>query len=114
MDTRQARQESIPEGAPPGVSFLSARLSLGACLGLAFLAVLIVLVGGLRLVERSTSETARLVGNVEGRYEPALRVSRDLEEAVTTFQRRVVGRSHAASADDLGDIQDSGARVLAA
>lgn len=114
MDRRQARPKRIAEWAPPGVSFLSARLSLGACLGLAFLAVLIVLIAGMRLVERSTSETARLVGSVESGYEPALRASRDLEEAVTTFQRRVVGRSHAASPEDIGDINDSGARVLAA
>ena len=114
MDTRQGRQLWIAEGSPAGISFLSARLSLGACLGLAFLAVLIVLVAGMRLVERSTSETARLVANVESRYEPALRVSRDLEEAVTAFQRRVVGPAHPASPSDVGDIRDSGSRVLEA
>jgi diguanylate cyclase (GGDEF)-like protein len=114
MDTIRGRRESIGERAFPGASFLTARLSLGACLGFAFLAVLIVLVVGTQLVERSTSETARLAGNVESRYEPALRVSRDLEEAVTTFQRRVVGRTRAPSPGDLGDINDSGARILLA
>jgi diguanylate cyclase (GGDEF)-like protein len=114
MDTRQTRQKQIADRPPPGVAFLSARPSLGACLGLALLAMLIVLVAGMRLVERSTSDTARLVGSVEGRYEPALRVSRNLEEAVTTFQRRVVGRRKPASGEDIAGIRDSAARVLAA
>src|SRR5258707_9178259 len=59
-----------------------ARLSFGAYLGLALLVVLAVLAAGMHFVQQSTSETARLAGSLEARYEPALRASRDVAESL--------------------------------
>lgn len=77
-----------------------ARPSLGACLGLAFLAVLGVLAAGMRLAQQSTGETVELVGSVESQYEPVLRASREVAEAVSAFERVVVDWTQIGSADD--------------
>ena len=94
-------------------SLFPVRLSLGALLGLAFLAVLTVLLAGMRIAQQSTGETARLVGAVESRYEPVLRLSRDLGDALTSFDRRVIGLSGTASADDHAAVGFSGTSLLA-
>jgi hypothetical protein len=100
--------EKLATAAPA----LSARPSLGTCLGLAFVAVLVVLVLGMRLVQQSTSKTAELAGNLETHYEPALRMSRDLAESLTEFERRVTELPRTTSSDDLVAVKSSGTRML--
>ena len=56
MDTRQIRQGGMTEQLGRAASAISARISLGACLGLAFVAVLVVLALGMSLVQQSTSK----------------------------------------------------------
>src|SRR5208283_2233128 len=110
--TRQIRQSGTTEQLKAAASVLSARPSLGACLGLAFVTVLVVLAPGMRLVQQSTSKTAELVGSLETHYEPALRMSRDLAESLTEFERRVTGLSRTTSSDNLVAVKSSGARML--
>ncbi len=112
MDTRQIRQSVMKKQQGPAASGLSARPSLGACLGLAFVAVLVVLALGMRLVQQSTSKTAELAGSLETHYEPALRMSRELAESLTEFERRVTALSRTISSDDLVAVEFSGTRML--
>ncbi len=112
MYTRQIRQSGTTEQLKAVASVLSARPSLGACLGLAFVTVVVVLALGMRLVQQSTSKTAELAGSLETHYEPALRMSRDLAESLTEFERRVTGLSRTTSSDDLVAVKSSGARML--
>lgn len=112
VDTRQIRQSGMTEQPRTAASALSARPSLGACLALAFVAVLLVLALGMRLVQQSTSRTAELAGSLETRYEPVLRMSRELAESVTEFERRVTALSRTMSSDDLVAVKFSGTRML--
>jgi len=112
VDTRQIRQSRMTEHLATAVSVLPARLSLGTGLGLAFVAVLVVLALGMRFVQQSTSKTAELAGSLETHYEPALRISRDLAESLTEFERRVTGLSRTTSSDDLVAVKSSGTRML--
>lgn len=112
MDTRQFRQSGMTEQLETAAFALSARPSLGTCLGLAFVVVLVVLALGMRLVQQSTSKTAELAGNLETHYEPALRMSRDLAESLTEFERRVTGLPRTTSSDDLVAVTSSGTRML--
>ncbi len=112
MDTGQAGQSGVGDGTPRWASVFRVRLSLASYLALAIVAVLGVFLVGMRIAQRSTSETAELVGAVESRFEPVLRLSRDLGEALTAFDRRVIGLSGSPSADDLGAARASGTRLL--
>jgi diguanylate cyclase (GGDEF)-like protein len=109
---RQSRPSRLTGAAATAASALWPRISLPACLGFAFVAVLAVLATGMRFVQQSTSETARLTGGLETRYEPALRTSRDLEESITAFERHVTGLSRTASSEDLAAVNASGMRML--
>jgi len=112
VDTRQIRQSGMTGQLGTAASALSARPSLGACLGLAFVAVLVVLALGMRLVQQSTSKTAELAGSLETHYEPALRMSRELADSLTEFERRVTALSRPVSPDDFVAVQFSGTRML--
>ena len=112
MDAQPSEQSgSAGAAARFAAIFFPVRLSLAACLGLAFVAVFVVLLFAMDLAQQSTSETARLVGGVESRYEPVLRMSRELGEAVTAFDRQVIGLSRAASPDDLAAVGASAAQL---
>ena len=114
MDVLRTEPIGIASGASRVATFLfPVRLSLAACLGLAFVAVFGVLLAGMHLAQQSTSETARLVAGVKSRYEPVLRLSRDLAEAVTAFDRRVSGLSRTASPDDLATVMAAATRMFA-
>jgi diguanylate cyclase (GGDEF)-like protein len=112
VDTRQIRQRGMTEKLATAAPVLSARPSLGTCLGLAFVAVLVVLALGMRSVQQSTSKTAELAGHLETHYEPALRMSRDLAESLTEFERHVTGLSRTMSSDDLIAVKSSGTGML--
>jgi diguanylate cyclase (GGDEF)-like protein len=112
VDTRQIRPRGMTGNLSPAAPALSARPSLGTCLGLAFVAVLVVLVLGMRLVQQSTSKTAELAGNLETHYEPALRMSRDLADSLTEFERRITELPRTTSSDDLDAVRSSGTRML--
>lgn len=92
--------------------FFSRRLSLGACLGLAVLAVLIVLMVGMNLAERSTRETAELVTRVEGRYEPILALSRELGTALAAFDQAVLGLPRTAQPPGSGEYDLAASHLL--
>ena len=112
MDTRHAGHSGVGGGSRARASVFPVRLSLGTYLALAFVAVLVVFLVGMRIAQRSTSETAKLVGAVESRFEPVLRLSRDLGEALKAFDRRVTGLSGIASGDDLATARTSGTHLL--
>jgi diguanylate cyclase (GGDEF)-like protein len=112
MGTQQVRPTRLARWLRAGALTRPARLSVGAFLGLAFLAVLAVPEAGMRFVQQSTSETARLAGSLETRYEPALRKSRDLAESLSVFERHVTGLSRTASSEDLATVESSGAQML--
>jgi diguanylate cyclase (GGDEF)-like protein len=104
-------QDSSPEPRRK-VRTLSAKLSLGGYLVIALAAVLVVLLAGMRFAQQSTRETAALVGSVESRYEPVLRLSRELGEAVVEFDREVLEMSEPASRVSADALKASGARML--
>jgi len=112
MHAKESRWNGIARAGAQWAALLVPRLSLATCLGLAFLVLLAVMSVGTLLVQQSTSETARIAGDVASRYEPALRISRNLAEAVSAFERNVAGLSRASSLDDLAPIQNAGARML--
>ena len=58
--------------ARPGWANVSTKPSIGACLGIAFAAVLVALLLGMRMARQSTRETAHLIGSVASQYEPCL------------------------------------------
>jgi diguanylate cyclase (GGDEF)-like protein len=113
MGRTPIRRADIAQESPRRSSARHLRLSLGGCLALAFVAVLVVLVAGMRFAQQSTRETAVLVAGVESRYEPVLRLSRDLGEAVTNFDRQVVELSGSASPAAVAAAKTSGTRMLA-
>ena len=113
MEMRQTLTTANAGHAAQRASSWSTRLSLRACLGLALMAMLVVLAAGMRLVQQTTSQTAMLVGNVESRYEPALRKSRDLAETVAAFDRLVIRLSPAATPEDHAAVRTSGANLVA-
>ncbi len=87
--------------------------SLRVVLGCAFLIVFLGLSVGVRVAHRSTSEAAHLIGSVEREYEPILRKTRELEEALTTYSHQVSAEGHERLKDDAAT-QESGASLLAA
>ena len=66
-------------------------IPLGAWFALASAAVLAVFLFGNSLAQRSARITAQNVTHVERRYEPLVRLARDLERAVSAFDRAVLG-----------------------
>ena len=112
MDARTTKPVGIAGAVARAAAFFPAQLSLGACLGLAFVAVFAVLLSALHLAQQSSSETARLVTGVERRYEPLFRMSQDLGEAVVAFERRVIGLSRSATPDNLGLASTSATHVF--
>ena len=67
------------------------RIPLGAWFALASATVLCVFLLGNSLAQRSTRITTRNVSYVERRYEPLVRLARDLERSVSAFDRAVLG-----------------------
>jgi len=76
------------------------RPSLGVCLAVALLAVVAVLAAGMRLAQRSTGETVKLVGSVESQYEPVLRAARAVAEAISDYDRIVEDETQLGTAVD--------------
>src|SRR5215475_4845508 len=87
--------------------------SIGLSLVIAFLGVSIALAFGMRLAHQSTEDTAKLIGSVERQYEPTLRKARDLESALTDYEREVADHTRNGSADPTAEITLAGSRLLA-
>jgi diguanylate cyclase (GGDEF)-like protein len=87
--------------------------SLRVVLACAFLIVFLGLSVGVRVAHRSTSEAALLIGSVEREYEPILRKTRELEEALTTYSHQVSAEGHQRLQVDAAALE-SGAALLAA
>ena len=87
--------------------------SIGLSLVFAFLGVSIALALGMRLAHQSTEDTAKLIGNVERQYEPTLRAARDLESALTAYEREVADHTRNSSTDPTAEITLAASRLLA-
>jgi diguanylate cyclase (GGDEF)-like protein len=71
--------------------WLNRSIPLGVWLALASATILGVFLYGNYLAQRSTRVTTQNVSHVERRYEPMVRLARDLERAVGAFDRAVLG-----------------------
>ncbi len=85
---------------------------IGLSLVIAFLGVFIALALGMRLAHQSTEDTAQLIGKVERQYEPTLRKARDLEAALTAYERQVADHTRNNSTDPTADISLAASRLL--
>jgi diguanylate cyclase (GGDEF)-like protein len=82
---------SIAKALPRARSKLRRAIPLGAWLVLASATILIVFLIGNLLAQRSTRVTTEKVSRVEGRFEPLVRLARDMERAIGSFDRAVLG-----------------------
>ena len=94
------------------VAALGTRLSLGTYLAIALASVTAVLLVGMRVAQLSTRETAFLVGSVESRYAPVQRLSRELGESITGFERQLVDASEAAPEQGPATVRTSNERMM--
>lgn len=83
--------DSIAKGPPRARWKLRRTIPLGAWLALASATLVIVFLVGNSLAQRSTRVTTENVSRVERRYEPLVRLGRDLERAIGAFDRAVLG-----------------------
>src|SRR5882672_2412763 len=101
-----------PKTQKSGWRVRSLKPSIGVSLGVAFLVVFLALALGMRLAHRSTEQAALLIGSVERQYEPILRKTRELEEALTDYEREVADHTHANTSDPTADINRTANRLL--
>ena len=92
----------------------SPKPSIRVALGFAFLIVFTGLTVGIRVAHQSTGEAAHLIGSVERQYEPILRKTRELEEALTTFSHMVDGEARDRLKDQAAALPDASAHLLSA
>src|SRR5215510_14409790 len=71
--------------------WFNSSIPLGVWLALASVTILGVFLYGNTLAQRSTRVTAQNVSHVERRYEPMVRLARDLEREIGAFDRAVLG-----------------------
>jgi diguanylate cyclase (GGDEF)-like protein len=90
----------------------SPKPSIGVVLGFALLVVLTGLAIGIRAAHRSTGEAAHLIGNVERQYEPILRKTHELEEALTDYSHKVDAEAHDRQNDETTALPEASARLL--
>ncbi|HEV7431687.1 MAG TPA: EAL domain-containing protein [Steroidobacteraceae bacterium] len=90
----------------------SAKPSIRAALGIAFLVVFCALAIGMRLAHHSTDEAAHLIGSVERQFEPALHKTHELQESLTLYGQTVIALAHAPSKDQSAELADAGTNVL--
>ncbi len=88
--------------------------SIRIVLGFALLVVCTGLEIGIRVAHHSSGEAAQLIGSVERRYEPILRKTRELEEALTAYSHKVDAEAHDRSKDETAALPDASARLLSA
>ena len=113
MDITTLKPATVEAKVRPAWTLASAKPSIGACLGLAFLTVLIALSLGLRLARQSTWETVHLIRSVQSQYEPILARSHNLAAAITGFERDVMERTHTDPAVKPADLEYSALQILA-
>src|ERR687889_1933640 len=82
---------SLPRALPRAQEKLRGAIPLGAWLALASATILLVFLVGNFLAQRSTRVTTQNVTRVERRFEPLVRLARDLERAIGSFDRAVLG-----------------------
>ena len=109
---RNSDSSDLDAETPAGSSQSMTRWSLRWVLGLAVATLLAVLFVGMRFAQQGTGRAGDLVGAVETRYAPLLRMSRDLREAITAFDRTVVGLPPAVSPNELAELRAAGTRML--
>ncbi len=114
METTPTPPAAVESALPTAKRRASARLSIAGYLGLAFLAVLAVLVLGLRWAQQSARETAAMVTGVESRSGPILRIAAGLNDAITAFDQDLVALSRAAPAEGFERFRNSAQRLLTA
>jgi diguanylate cyclase (GGDEF)-like protein len=73
--------------------------------------VFLALTLGMRLAHRSTEQAALLIGSVERQYEPTLRKARELEEALTDYEREVADHTRPNSGDPTADFARAATRL---
>ena len=112
MALRNSGSSSLDAETPTESSRSMTRWSLRWVLGLAVATLLAVLFVGMRFAQQGTSRAGDLVGAVETRYAPLLRMARDLREAITAFDRTVVGLPAAVSPNELAELRSAGSRML--
>ncbi|HEV7432187.1 MAG TPA: hypothetical protein VGN77_04025, partial [Steroidobacteraceae bacterium] len=88
--------------------------SIRVVLGFAFLVVFMGLSIAVRVAHRSTSEASHLIGSVEREYEPILRKTHELEEALTAYSHQVNAAAHERLKDEAVALPESGANLLSA
>jgi diguanylate cyclase (GGDEF)-like protein len=114
VDTLRLRVNAVA-GALDSASFKWApKPSIRVALGFAFLVVFIGLAVGIRVAHQSTGEAAHLIGSVERQYEPILRKTRELEEALTTYSHQVDAEARDRLKDQATILPQAAARMLAA
>jgi diguanylate cyclase (GGDEF)-like protein len=101
-----------PSAQKPGWRMPSIKPSIGVSLGIAFLVVFLALALGMRLAHRSTEQAALLIGSVESQYEPTLRKARELEEALTDYEREVADHTRPSAGDPTADFARAATRLL--
>lgn len=92
----------------------SPKPSIRLALGFAFLVMFVGLAVGVRVAHQSTGEAAQLIGSVERQFEPILRKTRELEEALTTYRHQVEAEARDPLKDQVVTLPESSARLLAA
>ena len=114
VDSQQLPAPAEPVRPPAPKRRARFRLSLVSYLALAFLAVLVVLLFGLRWAQQATREATALVASVESRCGPILRIARELNDAATAFDRDIGVMARPQSPDDESKLRASAAKLLGA
>jgi diguanylate cyclase (GGDEF)-like protein len=89
METLRLRVTAVADTLGSTSLNWSPRPSIRVALGFAFLLVFVGLAVGIRVAHQNTGEAAHLIGSVERQFEPVLRKTRELEEALTTFSHSI-------------------------
>ena len=104
---------SITKARPRAPGRLRGAIPLGAWLALASATILIVFLIGNSLAQRSTRVTTQNVSRVERRFEPVVRLARDLERAVGSFDRAVLGYLKFDTPTSNADVGEAASDLLA-
>ena len=112
MDAQTHRLNDPSNGLTAPWCKRAAKPSIRVVLGLALLVVFLALAIGMRLARQSTDEAAQLIGSVERQYEPTLLKTRNLQEALITYNQSVVDQAHTRTADGSAEPNLPASRAL--
>jgi diguanylate cyclase (GGDEF)-like protein len=88
--------------------------SIRVALGFAFLLVFVGLAVGIRVAHQNTGEAAHLIGSVESQFEPLLRKTRELEDALTGFSHSIDAGARDRLIDQSAALPAASAQLLSA